>query len=327
MIQPKKSVLTIATGNPIYIKMAVSLARSFKVWHKNSSIQFSIATDQKDLIPADLLDLNIVEVSPGQLGSGFSPKLHLDTLAPAENTLFVDADCLCCGSLEPAFEKFSGKAVSVIGKKIFDGNFFGDVEAIRRQFKIDYMPYFVGGVYYIEKGETSTKIYQKARALEKQYDDIGLVRLRGKQNEEPLISIAMSIYGQTPIREDGTIKSEPIFYPSGMSIDVLGGKAVLHNLPNASFCKTWGVTKSEPAIVHFHCSNAERSPYTREVLILEKVFQYGWNFRIARFYAYWKITVPQHVSDNLKETFRPLYRFLFGVRKIQKSRRISDASH
>ncbi len=118
-----KLVLTIATGKSIYIQMAVNLARSFKWWHKNSDIKFAIATDQAYLIPPDLSDILIIELQPNQYGQGFSPKLHLDKISPADNTLFVDADCLCVGSLESVFDRCKGHTVSVIGKTILEGDF------------------------------------------------------------------------------------------------------------------------------------------------------------------------------------------------------------
>ena len=51
---PEKAVITLATGKDIYINMAVNLARSFKRWHSDSSIEFFLATDQVNLIPEDI---------------------------------------------------------------------------------------------------------------------------------------------------------------------------------------------------------------------------------------------------------------------------------
>jgi hypothetical protein len=318
-----RAVLTIATGKPIYIQMAVNLARSFKWWHKDSDIRFVLATDLKNLLPQDLSDLEVIELQPGQLGQGFSPKLYLDTLAPAERTLFIDADCLCVGSLESVFDRFAGRKVSVIGKTITEGEFFGDVESVRRQFNLKYLPYFVGGIYYLEKGEISTKVYETARALEARYDEIGLVRLRGRPNEEPLMAISMSIHEQTPIIEDGSIKAEPMFYPSGMNVDVIKGNATLWNSPSHPLhCFTWSLTRANPLIVHFHCGNAERSPYTRECLKLEMVIEDNWNPFFANIYAFLKLSVPQIVIDFLKDTFRPSYRKIFGVRPVRLSERV-----
>lgn len=324
----QKAVLTIATGKSIYIQMAVGLARSFNHWHKDSNIKFILATDQKNLVPSDLSNIEIVELQPGELGHGFSPKLHLDKISPADCTLFIDADCLCFRSLEPVFDRLAGRAVSVIGKNIFEGGFFGDVSRVRQRFNLAYLPYFVGGLYYFEKGEVSSKVYQTARNLETQYDEIGLDRLRGRPNEEPLMAIAMAMHGQTPTLEDGSIKAEPMFYPSSIYVDVLKGRATLENSPtHPQHSETWNVNQSNPAIVHFHCNHAERSPYTREILILQKVFGDKWNAGVARPYAYWTVTVPQHTSDVLKKLFRPIYYSVFGFRRIRPSERIVDASN
>lgn len=147
----QRAVLTIATGKPIYIQMAVNLARSFKWWHRNSSIRFIIVTDQKRSIPSDLSDIKVIELQPGQYGQGFSPKLYLDKLAPAEQTLFIDADCLCVGSLESVFNRFAKHAVSVVGGTISEGEWFGDVAALCQRFGVEALPKFNGGIYYLEK--------------------------------------------------------------------------------------------------------------------------------------------------------------------------------
>lgn len=318
-----KLVLTIATGKSIYIQMAVNLARSFKWWHKNSDIKFAIATDQAYLIPPDLSDILIIELQPNQYGQGFSPKLHLDKISPADNTLFVDADCLCVGSLESVFDRCKGHTVSVIGKTILEGDFFGDVQSIRKRFSLNYLPYFVGGLYYFEKGDLCTKIFDVARNLESQYDEIGLIRLRGRPNEEPLMAIAMSMHGQTPILEDGSIKAEPMFYPSGMVVDVIKGRATLYNhKKHLRYSPVWGLTKSDPLIVHFHCSNAERYQYKVECFKLEKLMTKEWNYSFSSIYAFIRFAVPELIKNFLKTTFRPLYRKIFGVRQIRPSERI-----
>src|SRR5437899_582214 len=134
--------------------MAFALARSFKLWHRDGDIPFFLATDAAPgSVPRDLADLDIIPLEPRQFGKGFSPKLHLDKIAPAEKSLFLDADCLCVGPLHSAFEAFRRRAVSVIGREISDGDWFGDVAAVCRSFGVKAMPRFNGGVYYIERGE------------------------------------------------------------------------------------------------------------------------------------------------------------------------------
>jgi hypothetical protein len=63
----------------------------------------------------------VKRVPPGALGTGFSPKLHLDEIAPAPQTMFIDADCMVIGPLAPIFDRFAGRAVSVFGVHMSEG--------------------------------------------------------------------------------------------------------------------------------------------------------------------------------------------------------------
>lgn len=133
----KGAVFTIAVGKRLYLRMACALARSFRLWHRDQDIEFFLATDaDRASLPADLFDLKIIPLKPAQYGEGFSPKLHLDKIAPADKSLFIDADCLCVGSLEQAFADFRGHSVSVIGREISNGEWYGDVAAICRRFNL-----------------------------------------------------------------------------------------------------------------------------------------------------------------------------------------------
>ena len=247
----------------------------------------------------------------------------MDKLSPADKTLFIDADCLCFAPLESVFARFEGHTVSVIGKTIVEGDFFGDVRAIRQRFSLDYLPYFVGGIYYFEKSDLCTQIFDFARSIELKYDEIGLIRLRGRPTEEPLMAIAMSVHGQTPLLEDGTVKAEPMFYPSGIVVDVIKGYASLYNHKHDHcHAKVWGISESNPKIVHFHCSNIERYQYKSECFKLQKVIIEKWNYNLANMYAWLRFAIPELMIKSFKRMFRPLYQKFFGVRSIRKSERI-----
>ncbi|MUG94043.1 hypothetical protein F7734_17260 [Scytonema sp. UIC 10036] len=319
-----KAVLTIATGKLIYIQMAVNLARSFKWWHKNSSIKFVLATDQKHLLPEDLLDIEIIELQPGEYGYGFSPKLYLDKLAPAKHTLFIDADCLCVNSLDSVFERFAGHAVSVVGGTISQGEWFGDVARVCQRFKVAVLPKFNGGVYYLEKGELSDRVYSTARELEPQYDEIGLVRLRNRPNDELLMAIAMALHNQTPIPDDGSIMSDPQACPGALFIDVLRGKSRLLNppAPHPKHQAWYPFTEVNPVIVHFLGDYTTKYPYKREEFKLLLAGSEGWPIRAADLWATVFRTIPLLSIQILKNTLRPAYRKLFGTRRIAVSERL-----
>ena len=169
----KKSVLTIASGKPVYIEMAVNLARSFLYWHTKEEIHFFLATDKPESIPADVAGnskFHTIPFESGQYGESFSTKLFLDKFAQTQQTLFIDADCLLTGSLLPVFERLSGQAVAVVGRPKSEGDWFGNVASFCKTFSVPSIPGFNGCLYYLEKGEISDSVYQKARELEPQYE-------------------------------------------------------------------------------------------------------------------------------------------------------------
>jgi hypothetical protein len=319
-----KSVLTIATGKRVYINMAVALARSFLWWHKNSDITFYIATDSHEYIPSELKKrIKILSFKPGELGEGFSSKLYIDRLAPTSKTLFIDADCLIYGNLDRVFKAFDGKAVSVVGGFISDGEWFGDITTIRKQFNLDQLLKFNGGIYYIEKGEIATSVYEKARALEPQYDAIGFKRLRNRPNDELLMSLAMALNGQSPLIDDGTILSDPQACPGGMYLDVLKGKSLLINppKPDKKHQKWYPFHKVSPLVVHFLGDYTTKYPYKREDHILCMITK-GSSPLWSRTLTFIKITVPFKSRGFFKDLLRPVYRSLFGFRKVKSSARI-----
>ncbi len=97
-------------------------------------------------------------VAPGDLGEGFSSKLLLDRFAPASQTLFIDADCLCMASLAGVFTRFSGQSVAVLGGRISTGEWFGDVASTCARAGVLALPKFNGGMYYLEPGAAATAI-------------------------------------------------------------------------------------------------------------------------------------------------------------------------
>lgn len=319
-----RAVLTLAVGKDLYFEMACNLARSFLWWHRASDIKFVLATDSRRSMPSDLNGVRVIRLEPGQYGRGFSPKLHMDKLSPAAETLFVDADCLCAANLESVFDRFGAWDVSVIGREETDGEFFGDIATRCRTVGLPWVPRFVGGIYYFKRNAASAEVFRTARELETRYDDLGLLRLRGMPNEEPLIGMAMALADQHPIPEDGTIKAEPMFFSGRTELDVLRGTARLFNVPGrARPYLHWRLPEeSRPLIVHFNDSFAEHPPYTTEAMKLEKVMRKGWPVSAASLYAWTRCTLPFVVVKEIKDTLRPYYHALFGPLPVKRSARL-----
>ena len=321
----KHAVLTLAVGKPAYIRMAVNLARSFLVWHPDADIAFVMATDRPELVPSDLSGrVEVVELAAGQYGEGFSPKLHLDQITPSTSTLFIDADCLCVGPLESIFERFAGKSVSVVGGPVSSGEWFGDVRSVCAQFELSSIPKFNGGIYYLERGPTCSDVYRTARALESRYDAIGLVRLRGRPNDELLMAIAMAVHGQSAVPDDGSIMADPQAYPGRVALDVLHGGAMLSNpAPPHSMHVAWNpLASAKPLVVHFLGDHTTRHPYRREEIRLALRVARQWPTVCADVAALLCRSLPLETARVAKDLLRPAYRQIAGTRAVTVSERI-----
>lgn len=320
----KRTVLTIATGKPLYINLAVNLARSFYWWHPNTAITFKLITDRPDLIPADVKSKSKINViQPGELGEGFSPKLQLDNLADVGQTLFIDSDCLVFGNLDFVFDRFRGHDVSVLGGFMAAGEWFGDIGAICKQFSLPHLPKFNGGIYYLEKGPVATSVYSCARELEKRYDEIGFLRLRNRPNDEVLMALAMQLNGQTPVADDGNVMSDPQACQGGYKIDVIAGKRVLINppAPDPLHQDWYPFQKVSPVIIHFLAYYTEHFPYLREVYRLKKA-QKSKAGQVNYLRALFFIEYPIRIKKSAKNTLRPIFKLLFGTRTVKRSARV-----
>lgn len=320
----RRTVLTIATGKPLYINLAVNLARSFYWWHPDTAIIFKLITDRPDLIPGDIKSKSMISViQPGELGEGFSPKLQLDKLADEGQTLFIDSDCLVFGNLDFVFDRFKKHDVSVLGGYIAAGEWFGDIGAICKQFGLPHLPKFNGGIYYLEKGPVATAVYSCARELEKKYDDIGFLRLRNRPNDEVLMALAMQLNGQTPVADDGTVMSDPQACQGDYMIDVIAGKRLLVNppAPHPLHQDWYPFQRISPVIVHFLAYYTEHFPYLREVYRLKKAL-HSKAGRANYLRALFFIEYPIRIKKFAKNTFRPIFKLLFGTRIVKKSARV-----
>lgn len=315
---PERAVLTIATGKAVYWKIAVALARSFERWNAHNDIRFVILTDTCRRLPPSLKRTEVVVAPEGSLAGGFSSKLQLDQFAPAERTLFIDADCLCLATLEPVFERFAGHSVSVIGDEVSEGEWYGDVKSICTRTGVSALPKFNGGVYYLERGEKANLVYKQARNLEPRYDELGMLRLRNKPNDELLMAAAMAKFGCVSIEDDGSLMGDLYATPEVVRLDVLKGQGSLRNPdPSSPYHRPrFPVRTIQPAIIHFLDFHITERHYRAEALKLWLTTDARWPDWAASV-AGRALKFVLRTRTELKSALRPAYHRVFGIRKVK----------
>lgn len=130
------------------------------------------------------------------------------------------------------------------------------------------MPVFVGALYYFEKGIQSTRVFSKARIYASDYDEIGIIRLRGRKNEEPLISIGMALEGIPALLDNGEVKCDVMAFDGPIKVNVLKSSAIFHS-PKADFpLAPKSPSTAHPLIAHFNDAYTQLWEYRREAMVL-----------------------------------------------------------
>lgn len=317
----KQAVTTVAVGKPYYLNLGYNLLKSFILWHQNSSIQFVLFTD--DIHYFNEFDnhhqIVIIALNIEDSEKSFTSKFLVLDNPMAEKNLFIDCDCLIYGSLDHVFEKFDHCDFSTVGKLITQGDFFCHVPSTIKKFEIINLPWFVGSVYFFKNSAITKKIIARAKELKKQYDELGFVRLRDKENEEPLLAVAMATYNQYPIADDGLIKADRMFYDELRS-NIVTGKAILIN-NNPSTINGREKKLVNPLIVHFNDSFSEREEYLAEEYRLKHLQQ---NTFLTAFYIAIKFKTKPQIVKVTKDILRPIFHKVVGPMKVKKNKRVAD---
>ncbi len=313
----ERCVITIAVGKAYYYKLAENLLKSFLLWNSNSAINFLILTDDESFFKnyEQLPGVVIKNIVLAETDKSFTSKFSLYEPAFAEENLFIDCDCLVYKDLNKVFELFSGKNFSAIGNNITNGEFFCDVKTTLVRFNLPAMPKFVGSVYYFKKNNTAKKIFETARELKARYDELGFVRLRNKENEEPLFAVAMGMAGENLQSNDMGVKTDLMYYKYIKS-NVLKGYAEAYEPLNALTGGEQIPNVATPVILHFNGPFSDSVVYKREVYRLNNQ-----STMLVNLKAYTLFNLPHLLKTVFKTLFRPLYHYLWGYRPIAQSNR------
>ncbi|RYZ99919.1 MAG: hypothetical protein EOP47_15505 [Sphingobacteriaceae bacterium] len=266
-----RSVLIFATNRLSYLEFAFNCAASILL---NNDIAIYIVSNLNESIPARLKEnVTMLSSKPGHAELGIGMKLYMNDYLQTEETVFIDSDCICFDSLEPIFNACKGMAVTAAGNIVPAANWCGEeqAETIKREFELDKLIRFNGGLYYMKKSELTTRIFTIAQGIGYKYDDYGFSRINGKWiNEEAPISIAMMLHHQLPIADDGQYITDLFTDRRPAQLNVLKEERVLINPPPpSSYHREWYPEKYSPVLLHFGGSNINSYPYNSQHWLLK----------------------------------------------------------
>lgn len=247
-----RGIITIAQGSNKYINMAKNLGYSLLI--SNPDISRTVVTDSDDKELCKLYD-NVILINKCA-GIGTQQKLLIYDYSPYDETIFIDCDCLVIKDIDFLWNLFSRNSVGVIGSKFYDYEHWGiSVDKLKDNLSLDYLLRFNGGLYYFKKDNVARQVYEVANFYLNHYKSIGINDFRGGINEEPLMSISMSLAKIDPVDDDGKGMYTPIGIRGSLKIDSLKG-----------FCKfdKEGLIV-EPSVIHFCGDFSAQFHYLREI--------------------------------------------------------------
>jgi hypothetical protein len=302
------SVITFATNKLSYVRFALNCAQSVLLYN---DIRVYIVSNLNFKIPAHLKqNVFIISANDQHALSGIGMKLYIDQYIQTKQNLFIDADCLCYGSLEPIFKACEGKNVSVVGTIVNASEWCGTEQAkvIEKEFGINQLVRFNGGLYFIEKTKKTTQVFDFARSIFPHYDHYGFQRINNKWiNEEGLISISMIKFNETPIADDGRYMTDLYTDPHPARLNVLNGTRELNNPPEGKpKHRPWYPKgKYSPIVLHFGGQKIHSFPYITQYALL-KLSANKISINLSTWISKLTLTVPYQVATGLLNFLRKL---------------------
>lgn len=118
MTSPTRGYVTLATGNPDFLEMAVDMALSLR---QHSSLPVAIACDEPlgDLARSRFGTVfDEVTKIPERFLGGRSRKFGVPEATPFEEAAFVDADCIVLGPLDHLFASLADADLAFLGEQL-----------------------------------------------------------------------------------------------------------------------------------------------------------------------------------------------------------------
>lgn len=260
-----RGFITIATGKELYFQLAKNLLLSYKLYCKNP-LPFAIMTDQENEYTA-LFD-EVVLFQPSS--HVYFDKFELLKIAPYDETIFIDSDCLAYGDLNEFWDYFAlADDFSAAGTNYpidSDRGLFRKDEIGEYTGRAHWKPDIHGGLYFIRKGPLCDAIYADCRNIAAHYDDYRWPDYCAPYADEPVLCLAMAVNGCHALEADPANYGIP-WEVTHMDVDIFTGKC--------TYATEWHPTVAHGRMIHWSVRYCKKPLYIFEAEKMNLLIAYG----------------------------------------------------
>lgn len=247
----KKGLITIATGNIHYYKLAANLLKSYRLFAEKP-LPFAIIAEEENEYTALFDDVIITT----EAKRSFLDKFLLLKLCPYDETLFFDADSLAFGDLNRYWDFFKNATdFSSLGENFplnQAGGAWYDVDGIGAYAqRIKYKTRIHMGVCFIRNSEKTLKLYQECTEIYNNFDKL-YFHTAPASVDECVLGLAMPLHGMLAIPEEVDMLA---CYPCLTEIKANILKKKLE------YKTKWGTASSQGILVHWGTSQTREPLY------------------------------------------------------------------
>ena len=259
-----RGFVTIATGKTRYYRIARNLLHSYRLFSAEP-MPFALICDRKNRYTAEF-DQVVLLRDPAR---SYLDKLRLPELAPFDETIFIDADCLACRDLRDFWKAFAGASdFSVFGRDCpleYAHAWFRREDAGEYAGRISSIPDFIGGVYFLRRTPELKAFSETCRHI---LDHYGEYRFRQftEPADEPVYALAMAVHGFVTVGE----RSLPVcFYPQTRRFEANLAEGILRY--DSCYFPEMGMREGA-CMVHWGSGNTRRPVYLLEAWRLNRLY-------------------------------------------------------
>lgn len=189
-----RGFITIATGKEMYFQFAKNLLLSYHLFC-DSPLPFAIMCDRENEYTDLFDDVVVFEKTEHP----YFDKFELLKLAPYDETIFIDSDCLAYADLNQFWDYFAeADDFSASGTNYpidSDLGLFHKEEVGPYVGRVHWKPDIHGGLYYIRKGKKCDAIYKECRYIAEHYADFRWPDFCAPFADEPVLCLSMAAQG------------------------------------------------------------------------------------------------------------------------------------